>query len=100
MHVTVDFGNVNVSKDIRMQVHELLKAALKLPDYYGCNLDALYDVLLDPHEQWNIRFLNCRKLWQQDALFMESLRETFSDAEAEGSSVSAEWFTLSHSAIP
>lgn len=94
MQVTIDFGKVNVSKDIRMQVHELLKAALNLPDYYGCNLDALYDVLLDPHEQWNIRFLNCKELWQQDALFMDSLRETFSDAKAEGASFSAEWFSI------
>ena len=94
MQVTIDFGKVNALEDIRMQVHELLKEALDLPDYYGCNLDALYDVLLDSHEQWDILFLNCKELWQQNALFMDSLRETFSDAKSEGASVSAEWFSM------
>ncbi len=93
MQVTIDFGNVQVENDMRMQVHALLKGALNFPDYYGCNLDALYDVLLDPHEQWDIHFLNCRMLWQHDALFMESLKETFADAATEGAAVSAKWYS-------
>lgn len=31
----------------REEVHEYLKEALKLPEYYGGNLDALYDCLTD-----------------------------------------------------
>lgn len=31
----------------REQVHSYLKEMLSLPDYYGCNLDALYDSLTE-----------------------------------------------------
>lgn len=32
------------------EVHELLYEELELPDYYGANLDALYDVLTEMSE--------------------------------------------------
>ena len=37
-------------------VHDLLRDKLPLPEYYGGNLDALYDVLTDPHDHWRLRF--------------------------------------------
>ncbi|MCR5764103.1 MAG: barstar family protein [Treponema sp.] len=94
MLVTIDFGSVDKYDEgkARLQVHDLLKTHLKFPDYYGCNLDALYDVLLDPHDPWTVRFLNCRLMWENHALYMEDLKETFADAAAEGAAVSAEWY--------
>ena len=91
MQVTVDFSKVQLDC-INKDIHSLLKEKLDFPDYYGFNLDALYDVLLDTHEKWEIRFTGCRRLWQNNALFMEKLRETFTDAAAEGAAVSAEWY--------
>ena len=41
----------------RLPAHDYLKEALALPDYYGKNLDALYDCLTELDET-EIRFVN------------------------------------------
>ncbi len=38
-YYTVDFSKVKIYSE----VHEVLMRDLDFPDYYGCNLDALYD---------------------------------------------------------
>ena len=40
------------------ELHGLLAKELPLPDYYGRNLDALYDILTECGEGWNIIFYN------------------------------------------
>lgn len=40
------------------ELHEILKETLPLPDYYGGNLDALYDVLTEMGDDWNLIFYN------------------------------------------
>ncbi len=42
-YYTVDFSKV----EIYSEVHEVLMRDLDFPNYYGCNLDALYDCLTD-----------------------------------------------------
>ena len=42
-HYTVDFSNVKYI----MQLHEVLYESLSFPDYYGGNMDALWDCLKD-----------------------------------------------------
>ena len=42
----------------RETLHDVLKASLKLPDWYGRNLDALYDCLTDMQEETQIRILH------------------------------------------
>lgn len=44
-----------ITKD---ELHERLAEILPLPDYYGGNLDALYDVLTEQSEKWNLIFYN------------------------------------------
>lgn len=46
MKVTLDARQL----DERGQAHAYLKAMLSLPDYYGNNLDALYDCLTEMRE--------------------------------------------------
>lgn len=41
----------------RLPAHDYLKEALALPDYYGRNLDALYDCLTELDET-ELRFVN------------------------------------------
>ena len=40
---TIDFTNINYF----LEIHYIIKKALDFPDYYGCNLDALWDCLRD-----------------------------------------------------
>ncbi len=40
------------------KVHEFLKEALEFPDYYGNNLDALWDMLTDIVEPIEIHLIN------------------------------------------
>ena len=40
---TLDFSNVNQFSEI----HSVIRKELDFPDYYGCNLDALWDCLTD-----------------------------------------------------
>lgn len=44
------------------QLHDTLAGSLGFPEWYGRNLDALYDCLTDAGEETEIRF------WNQDAL--------------------------------
>ena len=40
------------------QFHKVLERELPLPDHYGMNLDALYDVLTEISDKWNIIIYN------------------------------------------
>ena len=42
----------------RETLHDVLAASLQLPDWYGRNLDALYDCLSDIQEETEIRLLH------------------------------------------
>ncbi len=46
MEYILDFSNITTKDDI----HEYISKILSFPDYYGRNLDALYDCLTDMPE--------------------------------------------------
>ncbi len=48
----------------RGQLHDLLAASLELPDWYGRNLDALYDCLTDIREDTEVRILHREALYE------------------------------------
>ena len=54
--------------------HKYLKKALDFPDYYGENLDALYDCLCD---------LNCEIHFKNAVEVKECILDTFEDAMNE-----------------
>ena len=58
MHFEIDLSGV----DTYGEFHTRVKNALELPEYYGENLDALYDVLTELGEQWSITFYNTREM--------------------------------------
>lgn len=46
----------------REMFHRSLSETMEFPDYYGCNLDALFDVLTDIGEETCLTVYGCRQL--------------------------------------
>ena len=47
------------------EVHAFLKRTMDFPDYYGMNLDALYDVLTDPCEDTVLMYRTSGKTFER-----------------------------------
>ncbi len=67
----------------RDELHETLAKALLLPDYYGKNLDALYDVLTEQGEGWNIIFYNCTDMEKEMPDYLGRLKKMSGQAQEE-----------------
>lgn len=64
-------------------LHAYLKEKLALPEYYGKNLDALYDVLTERSQQTELVLKNWRELSAQLGSYGVSLLETLRQASEE-----------------
>ena len=64
-------------------LHTYLKEQCKFPEYYGNNLDALYDVLTDREDPLEIRLENVQELKEILCGYGEAFIETLQDAAAE-----------------
>lgn len=71
-------------KLIKSEGHDYLKEALNFPDYYGKNLDALYDCLTEIGVETKIKLTNADFI-NQDLL------ETFIDASGENTFLEFEY---------
>ena len=71
---TLDLSNVAD----REQLHELLKQNLDMPDWYGRNLDALFDVLGE--KQGTIRISGFDEMEKKLADYARSFRAVCEDA--------------------
>lgn len=69
---------------IETNSHEYIKNKLNFPDYYGNNLDALFDCLGDISFQCKITIINSQNL-------DSSLIDTFKDGESENPLLSIEF---------
>ncbi len=76
MKYTVDLSGV---RD-REGLHERLRASMDLPDWYGNNLDALYDILTEEGNFWDLTFTACGEAFRAMPDYMASLVLTLSDA--------------------
>lgn len=65
-------------KLIKRDGHDYLKEVLNFPDYYGKNLDALYDCLTDIGVETEITLIN-------ESYVSRDIVETFVDASDENS---------------
>lgn len=65
-------------KLIKRDGHDYLKEVLNFPDYYGKNLDALYDCLTDIGVETEITLIN-------GSYVSDDIMETFVDASDENS---------------
>ena len=82
MHKVILRFNGTESKE---EIHEKLKEALEFPDYYGRNLDALYDCLTDLQEETAIGFIrwNTETEKEETAKYLYTMQRVFREAEEE-----------------
>jgi len=74
----------------KMMLHHYLKEQCKFPEYYGNNLDALYDVLTDREEPLEIRVEHAEELKERLCGYGEAFIETLEDAASSCSNVKVE----------
>ncbi|WP_292210674.1 barstar family protein [Butyrivibrio sp.] len=71
----IDLTGIESKEDF----HEVLKRELPLPEYYGCNLDALHDVLTGISDEWDIIFYNSEDFKQKSGNYFSCLEKLISD---------------------
>ena len=64
------------------EIQERIEEALPLPDYYGENLDALYDVLTEMGNGWHIIVLNTDDVDDEVRQYVDDMMGVFEDASA------------------
>lgn len=74
---------LNVSKfKNESDIHRYLKEQLNFPEYYGNNLDALYDVLTDINDKITFRLKT-----EKSSELLQPIIAVLYDAEAENSNL-------------
>ncbi len=84
MRVVLDGNKIT---DKRM-LHNYLKEQCGFPEYYGNNLDALYDCLTDREEPLEIQLAHARELKEILCGYGEAFIETLEDAAANSQNFS------------
>lgn len=79
----VDLSDVTT----RETLHDALEKALPLPEYYGRNLDALFDALTSLPEPCTILFANVSEARAAIPDYIERLREMCRDVQWENRNV-------------
>lgn len=79
MKYRIDLSEISTKKEF----HEKIAEVLPCPDYYGNNLDALYDVLAEPGEEREIVFSGCGAFGKAQPGYMSALRELCGEALRE-----------------
>ena len=77
--ITVDGKELTSPKAL----HATLKNALSFPDYYGGNLDALFDALTDIHEVTCVVIENSADAKANLGEYFWRFMEVFTDAQAK-----------------
>lgn len=71
----------------RKTAHKLIAEALNFPDYYGANLDALYDLLAERDLPVTIILANCSYITESLGGYGNTLISTFAEAMEENPAV-------------
>jgi ribonuclease inhibitor len=83
MEHIIDLSPITTAKDL----HILLAQKLSLPDWFGHNLDALYDCLTDLPEPTHLILQN----WKESASFASGFAGVFDDAQADNPDFTVEY---------
>lgn len=86
--ITLDFGEPAAAAALtKKEIHRYIACKLGFPEYYGCNLDALYDCLTDLAEPTAIGIVMPERyscdVSSDITQYLLRVRKTFSDAEAD-----------------
>lgn len=80
MRICILDGERILDKDM---LHDTLAGAMDFPDWYGRNLDALYDCLTDMTEETEIRIRNENVLTEHLGNYAAALKKVISAAAEE-----------------
>ena len=72
----------------RQSLHDRIQEALPMPEYYGRNLDAFYDVINEYGGSWKILFRGCEEVRETMPAYLSALERLCMDAEAENAGLS------------
>lgn len=67
----------------REMLHQTLKEALDFPDWYGNNLDAMYDLLTDMQEEVTIELRDQEQLESHLGAYAKAFLRALEDAASE-----------------
>jgi ribonuclease inhibitor len=81
-------GKRMISREV---AHAYLKRKLGFPDYYGRNLDALWDLLTTIHEPVEIRIFNRDSILLKMGEYGERLLSTIDEAAEENPRITVEY---------
>jgi 2'-5' RNA ligase len=81
--VVINGKEIKSKKDL----HQHLKIMLGFPDYYGMNLDALYDLLIYEDRKINITFINMKEFEQNLGKYALSFIETLQEIAEKNTNV-------------
>lgn len=71
----------------KKEAHEYIKRKLSFPNYYGENLDALWDILSTISEPIDIKFVNGDVFFENLGSYGVNIIDTFRDAAIENKNV-------------
>ena len=83
----IDLEGVESEDDL----HDRLEESLPLPDYYGRNLDALYDILTEYGDGWHIVIENIDLVDEEIRPYVEDMIGVFEDASAAAPDLTVEY---------
>ena len=77
----------------KAELHDILVKELPLPEHYGHNLDALYDVLTDTTDAWNIIFYNTTTKEKELPDYLDNLKKLSISARKESPNLKIRFYT-------
>ncbi len=86
MEVIIDGSQLNKQKEL----HETIARQLELPDYYGENLDALWDVLTEQTAPMKITIRHGERFLRQLGAYGETVLELLQEAEEANENITVE----------
>ncbi len=84
----IDLSNVTTKSEL----HDILAKELPLPEHYGHNLDAFYDVLTETAEPWNIIIYNTSAMEQENPDYLNRFKKLTSRAQKESDNLKIRFY--------